>query len=52
MERKSGKRVYQKPKVVSDKVFEQAALACQQLAWPHTRTNLKNNNNTCGWNAS
>jgi len=52
MQKKSHASVYRKPRIVSEKVFEQAALACsgQDMGTPAVvtaREALKNNGQVC-----
>ena len=49
------KRRYTRPKIVSERVFEQAALACAQYAFfagAPLALNLKQNDTTCGFSSS
>lgn len=51
METKIERRAYQKPRIVSERVFEQAALACSQVRINTSTvyTNLKNDSQVCGY---
>ena len=46
------KKRYKKPKIVSGKVFEQAALACSASTFGNLLTNLKQNAEHCGMSSS
>jgi len=48
------KKAYKKPKVVSEKVFEQVALACSGEQWisPPPYTHMKSRSSECGYSSS
>ena len=48
----SKKKGYQKPKIVTEKVFEQAALACAQNQFSNTKINMKVEQTICGYSSS
>lgn len=52
MGRNVERKIYRKPRVVSEKVFEQAALACTYDTLNATYTNLKTTVSACGLNHS
>jgi len=46
------KRKYRKPRVASERVFEQAALACSYVAFANVMQHMKSEQQTCGYNSS
>ena len=50
----TNKKVYRKPHVVSEKVFEQVALACAGQQWltPPPFTHMKSRSTECGYSSS
>jgi hypothetical protein len=49
---KKTKKAYGKPKIVSQKIFEQTALACTYSIFSNSQTDLKTNAIACGYNDS
>ena len=46
------KKVYTPPRIESEEVLEQAALACNLSPFINTLYNLKDSSGTCGYNDS
>jgi len=46
------KKLYEKPQIVSEKIFERTALACNQDPFLNYQTDTKDNSTTCGYNDS
>ena len=52
MERKSERKSYVRPKIISEKVFEHAALACSMNPYANAAVNPKTFINACGFASS
>ena len=57
MKERDGKKYYRKPEIVSEKVFEQSALACGNVAFDANPANLVNfglkvADTVCGFSSS